>query len=278
MLYPKVLVLGSSGQIGSFLTKYLKLYGHQVVEWDIIKDGIACPEQDLRIDNPKLTETMAECDFVIYLASDVGGSAYLKNYQHTFAFINNNMLIMSNVFKALITTNKPFIFASSQMSELCFSTYGQLKSLAEKIVKNTHGMFVRMWNVYGNETCSEKFHVVTDFLNMARTQGEIRTRTDGMERRQFLYVEDCSEAFRLLMESYPNIDKAKNYHITSFRWTSIQEIANLISRIVPCKVVFGTEKDTVQMKQMNEPDSYILTMWTPKIGLAEGIQRIYEQM
>ena len=40
-------------------------------------------------------------DFIFFLAFDVGGSRYLKKYQHTFEFVNNNTRIMANTFRLL---------------------------------------------------------------------------------------------------------------------------------------------------------------------------------
>ena len=62
------------------------------------------------------------------------------------------MRIMSNTFELINKFKKPFIFASSQMSEMGYSSYGMLKALGEKITKVLGGLVVRFWNVYGYET------------------------------------------------------------------------------------------------------------------------------
>ena len=46
------------------------------------------------------------------------------------------MRIMSNTFESIRKHKKPFIFASSQMSEMGYSSYGTLKALGEKITKD----------------------------------------------------------------------------------------------------------------------------------------------
>ena len=81
----KYLVLGSEGQIGMELCKFLKNEGHEVIEFDIAKET----SQDLRIPNI-IDDLVKESDFVMFLAFDVGGSRYLKKYQHTYEFIENN--------------------------------------------------------------------------------------------------------------------------------------------------------------------------------------------
>ena len=101
----KYLVLGSSGQIGSYLVSYLRDRGHHVYEFSRTND----PEQDLRIkDNKILNQYMRECDFVFFLAFDVGGSRYLRTKQDTFHYFHNNVQIMSNTFELLERHKKPF--------------------------------------------------------------------------------------------------------------------------------------------------------------------------
>lgn len=267
----KILVLGSDGQIGKPTCKYLQEQGHEVVEWDIKLDV----SQDLRLAGAQLIETMNSCDFVYYFASDVGGAKYLEKYQDTFQFIKNNMDIMSRTFSALKATNTPFLFTSSQMSELGYSSYGQLKSLGEKMTNDIGGLVVRLWNVYGPEEDEDKSHVITDFCKMAKHDGVIKMRTDGTESRQLLYARDCAECFLTLTEQYDTLDKSKNYHITNFEWVSILDVANHLKDISGCDVIPGSKKDMTQMNAMNEADRYILNFWKPRTTLKEGLKIIY---
>lgn len=268
----KILVLGSAGQIGKPTCKYLREMGHTVYEYDI-KDHY---KNDLRNVEPAFISKLCDCDFVYYFASDVGGAKYLEEHQHTFRFILDNMRIMITVFKALQIHNKPFIFTSSQMSELGYSSYGQLKSLGEKLTKDIGGLVVRLWNVYGPEEDEEKSHVITDFCKMAK-EGVINMRTDGTESRQFLYAEDCAECFLTLTEQYDTLDKNKNYHITNFEWSTILDVANILKDISGCEINVGDRKDQTQMDAMNSPNPYILNYWKPKTFLKEGIKKIYNE-
>ena len=70
----KILVLGSSGQVGDHLCGYLRRKGNDVLEFDLVESI----NQDLRTTNNELLhEYMRECDFVYFLAFDVGGSRNL---------------------------------------------------------------------------------------------------------------------------------------------------------------------------------------------------------
>src|SRR5437899_11026405 len=92
------LILGSSGQIGMAIAKYYKKKGDIVLYLDI-ENG---PEEDLRVaDNPLLRDRVEQADFVHFLAFDVGGSRYLKTYQHQQEFISNNVRLMEYTFSVL---------------------------------------------------------------------------------------------------------------------------------------------------------------------------------
>lgn len=271
----KILVLGSSGQIGKPTCDFLRKTGHEVIEYDIANGHM----QDLRRNSVGLTHAMLSSDFVYYFASDVGGAKYLEKHQDTFEFINSNMKIMSNVFSCLKVTGRPFIFTSSQMAALDHSTYGILKRLGEHMTTDLGGLFVRLWNVYGLETDEEKSHAITDFVNMAKREGAISMRTNGEESRQFLYAEDCAKAFLTLTELYDSLDKTKDYHITSFQWSTIKEVARIIAKIHGgCRIEYGEKLDQTQKNAMNEPDPYILNYWKPSTNLTEGIIKVYNNV
>jgi len=269
----KHLVLGSSGQIGYHLVKHLKSTGESVIEFDILRTI----DEDLCIVNNELLVTkMQQCDFVHFLAFDVGGSVYMEKYQKTYDFISNNTKIMNNVFDLLKKHEKPFIFASSQMSNMLHSTYGILKAIGEEYTKSLLGIIIKFWNVYGYENDPEKTHVITDFIEMAKNKGRITMRTDGQEERQFLYGDDAAECLQILSEKYDHIDRNETLHITNFNWTKIREIGRLVSeQFGNCPVVPADKKDAVQGVK-NEPDPAILKYWKPKTDLKEGIKKLIQ--
>ena len=195
----KILVLGSGGQVGAYLTEYLRCADVEVMEFDITNGS----HQDMTmIPNGELEAKIYMADFVYFLAFDVGGSHYLKKYQHTFNFIDNNTRLMANAFGLIEKYKKPFVFASSQMSNMSYSPYGVLKRVGELYTKSLGGLIVKFWNVYGIEKDHDKAHVITDFIRKGFESGDIDMMTDGTEAREFLYAEDCCEALETVMEAY----------------------------------------------------------------------------
>lgn len=277
----KITILGSSGQIGAYLSEYLHEKGHEIIDFD--KEENYSHDMTI-IPNQYLEDAIESADFVFFLAFDVGGSRYLKKYQHTFQFIDNNTRLMANAFGLLKKYNKRFIFASSQMSNMSYSPYGVLKNVGELYTKSLNGLIVKFWNVYGVENDREKSHVITDFIRKGFETGVIDMLTDGQEEREFLYAEDCCEALEIIMKNYDDFTSEDNLHITSFYPTKIKDIAsiivgqfNLIGKY-DVKLQPSDEKDAVQMDKKNKPDTYITKWWIPKTTIENGITKVFEVM
>ncbi len=276
----KILVLGSSGQVGAYLTDYLRNKGYDVREFDIVNGEW----QDMTtIPNPELHRHIMSADFIFFLAFDVGGSRYLKKYQHTFEFINNNTRLMANAFTLIEKYNKPFVFASSQMSNMSYSPYGVLKRVGELYTKALNGLTVKFWNVYGIEHDEEKSHVITDFIRKGFESDVVEMLTDGTEERQFLYAEDCCEALETVMDKYNEFGREDPLHITSFKYSTVSEVASIITQLFidsgkVVTFVAADSKDDVQKDKRNEADLYICQWWRPKTDLKDGIMKVFNDM
>lgn len=268
----KYLILGSSGQIGAALTEYLKNQKEEVIEYDITRSD----KEDLRLyPNPLLERLVESADFVFFLAFDVGGATYLKTYQKSYEFISNNTKIMNGTFEILKRLKKPFIFASSQMSNMSHSPYGILKAVGECYTRSLDGLIVKFWNVFGVEHDLKKSHVITDFILKAMRQKKIDMLTDGMEERQFLYAEDACRALVVLAQNYAKISRDEPLHISNFKWNSVLSIAQMVAAHFPgTEIVAAKEKDSVQLSQRNEPDPAIHQYWRPSIRVEEGIEKM----
>ena len=276
----KVTILGSGGQIGAYLTEYLRKKDYEVLEFDITNGE----HQDMtHIPNTYLRNAIMNSDFVFFLAFDVGGSRYLKKYQHTFNFIDNNTRLMANVFGYLEDYGKPFVFASSQMSNMSYSPYGVMKRVGELYTKSLGGLIVKFWNVYGIEKDHEKAHVITDFIRKGFETGVIDMMTDGTEAREFLYAEDCCEALETVMGNYDRLNSDDELHITTGGHTTILEIAEIIKRLFSnigkdVTIQPAESKDEVQKDARNVPDPYIRKFWKSKTSVKEGITKVFEEM
>ena len=276
----KILVLGSGGQVGAYLTEYLRCADVEVMEFDITNGS----HQDMTmIPNGELEAKIYMADFVYFLAFDVGGSHYLKKYQHTFNFIDNNTRLMANAFGLIEKYKKPFVFASSQMSNMSYSPYGVLKRVGELYTKSLGGLIVKFWNVYGIEKDHDKALVITDFIRKGFETGVIDMMTDGTEAREFLYAEDCCEALETVMDEYDNLSCDDELHITTGVYTTVLEIASEIKSLFSSigkeiTITPAQSKDEVQKDARNTPDPFIKKFWNPKTSVPEGLKKVFEEM
>jgi nucleoside-diphosphate-sugar epimerase len=265
------LILGSDGLIGKSFASYLEQKSKKVYRWDI-KMGA---DFDLRNPNnlKKLHKYVHDADYILFAAYDIGGAKFLENA--SIDILSNNMHIMLNVFSVLEIYKKPFIFLSSQMSNLLDNDYGTSKRIGEFFTKFHSGINVRLWNVYGHEDISIKSHVIPDFIDMALLNNKITMRTNGEEKRQFVYDSDCAEALYILFDNY-NEFKSTNVDLATGVWTSIVDISIIIQKLMDNIVIIpGKKTDTIQ--KIREPNLKLLKYWTPKISLEQGISSIIKK-
>ena len=275
----KILILGSEGQVGLHLKSYLKSKNYNVMGFDIVEKN----NQDLRkFNNKLLISKIKKSDFIYFLAFDVGGSRYLKKYQNTFEFLSNNIRIMENTFTMVKKFKKPFLFASSQMSNMTYSNYGILKNLGEKYSQILDGLVVKFWNVYGIEHDLNKSHVITDFILKGIKKKKINMLTNGQEVRDFLYAEDCCIGLEKIMLKYKEIKRQKkSIDLTSTKYVKIIYVANIIKKLllkknIKIKIIPSKLKDSVQLNKKNKADRYLFKFWKPKFSLEEGISKIID--
>ena len=158
-----------------------------------------------------------------------------------------------------------------------------MKRVGELYARSLNGLIVKFWNVYGIEKDHDKAHVITDFIRKGFETGVIDMMTDGTEQREFLYAEDCCEALERLMLEYDQFTSDSELHITSFRSTTILEIAKIIQGIFKANgktvaVEKAQTKDEVQKDARNEANPFIRKWWKAKTPIEDGIEKIFEEM
>lgn len=271
--FKNVMVLGGSGQIGKPLCEYLARQGMKIYNIDLIFGQ----KHDLREESELVEYWMQQVDFVFFLAYDIGGSKFLQTKQGDFDFLMNNTKITANVFSLIKKYNKPFIFASSTMTGMPWSSYGNLKKLGEHFTESLGGITARFWNVYGPEHDELKSHVITDFIRKAKTTGTINMLTDGTELRQMLFAEDCSKALYALAKNYQKAKVHKKFDIAAGTWVSIYEIAEIIAKHFKANINKPNCNDVVQLNSKIEPDlKSIKKFWDPNTALSieKGIEKM----
>lgn len=249
------LVLGGDGLIGSELIGALKAAGRRPLSLDL-KTGC-----DLRrIDDAPF----AACERVWFLAWDTGGAKYIEATDRQHEMYKHNCELSARVFDALARTQRPFLFVTSQLAGQR-NAYGLTKLLAEQWTLQLGGKLARLWNTYGWEEPDTRSHVVTDLVLAGLTGGRVKTMTNGMERRRFIYKSDCVAALVRLFDGAET-----TADIAGDEWFSIRQIAEEIASQLNLEVELGGRQGSeVIVDPVN-----VLSDWRPVVTLTQGISTV----
>ena len=257
------LVIGSEGFVGQPFCAYLESIGERVVRLDI-KRG---EREDARV----VELGLDDIDRVYFLAWDVGGAKYLYREEIQFRQLDWNLKLLLNVMPQLQKRKLPFLFVSSQLAEEYDTVYGVTKRLGEVWTHLLGGVRVRLWNVYGPlEPPSERSHVVADFVHQAVATGKINMLTTGLERRQFVHIDDVCRAFHLALST--KLDGV--YDITSFEWVTVRKVAQIIAEQSGAKVIPGSKLGSTPLTPMQGK----IPGWNPRVTLEEGLSGMIQRM
>jgi nucleoside-diphosphate-sugar epimerase len=187
---------------------------------------------------------------------------------------------MKNTFQLIYQFQKKFVFASSQMSNMNFSTYGILKRIGEDITKSIGGISVRFWNVYGIEKNLEKSHVITDFILKGLKKKKINMITDGSEKRDFLYAEDCCRGLEIIMNKFNKLKDKNLIDLNYGFYNKIIDVAEIVKKVfkkynLDVKVIKGFQTDDLQKNKKNVSNDLLGRYWKPRYSLEKGIEKIF---
>jgi nucleoside-diphosphate-sugar epimerase len=306
-----VLVCGAGGFIGGHLVKRLKREGYWVrgVDLNFHEFSETNADEFIKADlrDPKVCmKVIKGIDEVYQLAADMGGAGYIFTGDHDAAVMHNSATINLNMLEACRLSGIKKIFYSSsaciypeynQMdpdNPNCAedsaypaapdSEYGWEKLFSERLYlsyKRNYEMEVhiaRFHNIFGPEgtwTGGREKSPAAFCRKVAETpdDGEIEMWGDGKQTRSFLYIDDCIEGVRRLMES--NFEGPVN--IGSEEMVTIIQLANMIMEIarkkLPIKHIPGPLG--VRGRRSDNKLVYDRLGWKPTEPLMEGLKKTY---
>lgn len=308
----RALVLGAGGFIGSHLVKRLKTEGYWVRGVDLVKPTYSTSEADdfvvgdLR--DVKVVEAAIdkEMDEVYQLAADMGGAGYIFTGENDAQVMHNSSLINLHVVNECVNKMVGKVFYSSsacvypernQMdpdNPRCEensvypaapdSEYGWEKLFSERLYfsfKRNHGLntkVARFHNIYGPEGAwnngKEKAPAaICRKVAEAEENGVVEIWGDGKQTRSFLYIDDCLDAVRSLMES----DFSGPVNIGSEEMIAINDFVKLVCQVSGKNVEIRNIDGPTGVRGRSSDNCLIEEKlnWKPKLSLQEGIRRTY---
>ena len=161
-----------------------------------------------------------------------------------------------------------------QCNPICL--YGAMKLSGEHIVKvyskrfNIPYTIIRPSAVYGPTDCNRR--VTEIFVRNALQSKELILDNGGLHQLDFTYVEDVAKGFVLAANSSKAINQT--FNLTAGKGRSIKELANIISRIVPSKIVeketdvYRPNRGTLDISKAKK-----LLGYSPQFSLEKGMKK-----
>jgi len=307
----RVLVNGAGGFIGGHLVKRLKTEGCWVRAVDIKRHEFAEPPADEFIQgdlrDPHLVQAAVGGIAEVYqLAADMGGAGYVFTGEHDAAIMHNSATININCLEyGRLAGVKKFFYSSSacmypEYNQLdpnnpkCSedsaypaapdSEYGWEKLFSERLYlayMRNYGVQVRITrfhNIFGPEGtwCGGREKAPAALCRkVAETQdgGEIEIWGDGEQTRSFLYIDECVEGVRRLMES----GFTGPVNIGSEEMVTINQLAFTIMEIAGRKLSVRHVPGPLGVRGRNSDNRLIAKQlgWKPSRPLREGLEKTY---
>jgi len=307
------LVLGAGGFIGSHMVKRLKSEGYWVRGADL-KYPLYSKTQADEFFQGDLTDqafcnvvTNIEFDEIYQFAADMGGAGYIFTGDNDADVMNNSALINLNILRN-IKDYKPKIFFSSsacmypEHNQLdpdnpdCHedsaypanpdSEYGWEKLFSERLYfayNRNYGIPVRVaryHNIFGPEGTwrggKEKAPaaICRKVAELPEKGGIIDVWGDGKQTRSFLYIDECIEATRRLMNS----DFIGPVNIGSEEMVSINQLVDITAKVAGKKVEKNHIPGPLGVRGRNSNNDLIREKlnWDYSQTLEEGIAKTYK--
>ena len=306
------LVLGAGGFIGSHMVKRLKSEGYWVRGVDLKYPLYSKTEAD-EFFLGDLTDqalcnvvTNVEFDEIYQFAADMGGAGYIFTGDNDADVMNNSALINLNILRN-IKDYKPKIFFSSSAcmypehnqldpdnpdcrEESAYpadpdSEYGWEKLFSERLYfayNRNYGIPVRVaryHNIFGPEGTwnggKEKAPaaICRKVAELSEEGGTIDVWGDGKQTRSFLYIDECIEATRRLMNS--NFIGPVN--IGSEEMVTINQLVDTAAKVAGKKVEKNHISGPLGVRGRNSNNNLIRKEleWDYSMTLEEGISKTY---
>lgn len=284
----RVLVTGSEGFIGKNLCHALKREGHEVEEWDVK----AAPYLDVTNFDP-YRYFNRDIDVIYHLAC----INQMQATKHPEANLYVNSLATQNLANLAAKIRAKFIYTSTasvygNATQIPTPVSAKLAPLTDYAVAKLAGEFfvqnsgadytiLRLSNVYGpHQTLDNPYcGVIGRFITQALAGEQMTVIGDGMQTRDFSYVDDVVEhIYRAgLPEWYCSPTSGQILNVSSGVETSVTRLAKYINWETGASYELGTNKrpiDGVQ-RRLLKPD---LVCSTPlQVGIFKTIQWFKEQ-
>ncbi|WP_224981784.1 NAD-dependent epimerase/dehydratase family protein [Geomonas agri] len=288
-----ILIDGATGFLGGKVTTMLVELGHDV---SIIKrtssnttsiDHIRnCKFYDIdTCDKETIFSESSKFDVVIHLATDYGraGNGFSGVIQANLMLPLELMsLSVKYGVEFFINTdtyyNRPgsqsYHLAPYSLTKRQIVEWGKLLAVQKKL----HFINVKLQHMFGAGEGASKF-TTSLIRDCVRDVDEVKL-TDGIQRRDFIYIDDVVAAYKTILLQLPYDDFFVDYDVGTGISTSIRDFALLVKKATKTRthLNFGAIPNRENEITDSCADTTLLRSlgWTAQVELEEGVDRIIQ--
>ncbi len=307
------LVCGAGGFIGSHLVKRLKYEGFWVRGVDLKYPEFSKTAADDFVIGDLRDQGVCQkildrpFDEVYQLAADMGGAGYIFTGEHDADVMHNSAQINLNMayygtkagIKKIFFSSSACIYPAYNQTDpenpKCSedsaypaapdSEYGWEKLFSERLYlafHRNHGLNVkiaRFHNIFGPEGTwkggREKAPAaICRKVAEAPEYGEIEIWGDGKQTRSFLFIDECLEGVRRLMDS----DFLGPVNIGSEEMVAINQLAEMAMRVADKPLQVKHINGPLGVRGRNSDNKLIRSKlnWEPGLRLEDGLRKTYQ--
>jgi nucleoside-diphosphate-sugar epimerase len=307
----RILVNGAGGFIGGHMVNRLKAEGHWVRAVDLKRHEFSVSQADEFIvgdlcDQQLVDAVVEGVDEVYQFAADMGGAGYIFTGEHDADVMHNSATINLNTLHCGLQAGvKKFFYSSSAcmypeynqrdpQNPKCSedsaypaapdSEYGWEKLFSERLYlayMRNYGVAVRVarfHNIFGPQgtwTGGKEKAPAAMCRKVAEAEdgGEIEIWGDGMQTRSFLYIDECIEGVRRLVDS----DWTGPVNIGSEEMVTINQLAEIVMQIAGKKLTIRHIDGPLGVRGRNSDNRLIGDKlgWKPTRPLYKGLEKTY---
>lgn len=270
---------------------------HARRNWELL------PQKDLRLVWGDITseETVRaatrDCKTIIHLAAQINVDESIKFPERAFA---TNWIGIFNVLKAALQNKSSMILAStcevygSNISDLSMtenhpmnpqSPYAATKAGADRLAYSYHCSFdlplviLRPGNVYGwGQKAGVNGAVIPKFIRRAMDGESLKIFGDGLQGRDFIYIDDVVDGYIKVIENFSNIN-GQVFNLGTGQNISILEIAQVIAGLGNVIIEHIEQRPgEVHSFALDSSIAWSLLEWCSMTNIEEGLLLTWEQI
>ena len=300
-------VTGGNGLIGGALCEFLLKNNAKVTVFDKSEDGtlkdheifdkVTFMKGDV-LQRHELRRAMQDSDIVFHLAAQSGVTASRKESYDAWQL---NVLGTLNVLdaakhsphvKSVVSASSNHVYGhqdelggtkeDSKLNQL--DTYSASKTASDYMARsyayenNMPVVILRNTNCYGPHD-PHLDHLIPGSIISIMKDEDIVLKSDGMNRKAFLYVDDIAEAYALAGKWMFAGGEPGTVFNVSGPSMQVMDVAEAIRSAMDAKVLIKTLNENYDLADENLDWTafYEATGWQPKVSLSEGVVRTARQ-